>query len=264
MNSETLINTAIHAAIVAGDEILKVYHTEDFEVVSKEDFTPVTKADKNAHKRIQEILQKTKLPILSEEGIHASFQERKKWEFFWLVDPLDGTKEFIKRNDEFTVNIALIGGNEPLAGVVYVPVTHTIYVGVQNAGAFKLVQPDMACTFRTLQENGTKLPATNTGTEYVVATSRSHKNPQTEQYIARLKNEHANVRIEAVGSALKLARIAEGSLSIYPKIGTTMEWDTAAGHAVLKACGKNIFLHDLKTELVYNKENLANPDFVAF
>jgi len=263
MNAELLINKAIVAAIAAGEEILEVYSTTDFEVVSKEDDTPVTKADKRAHKKIEEILESTKLPILSEEGLHTSFQERKKWEFFWLVDPLDGTKEFIKRNDEFTVNIALISGNEPLAGVVYVPVTRTIYVGVQNIGAFKLVQPDSACTFQLLQEKGTKLPATNTGSEYVIATSRSHKNPQTEQYIARLKNEHANVRIEAVGSALKLARIAEGSLSIYPKIGTTMEWDTAAGHAVLKASGKNIFLHDLKTELVYNKENLANPDFVA-
>lgn len=263
MNAELLINKAIVAAIAAGEEIMEVYNTNDFEVVSKEDDTPVTKADKKAHKRIQEILESTELPILSEEGLHTSFQERKKWEYFWLVDPLDGTKEFIKRNDEFTVNIALIQNDKPLGGVVYVPVTRALYAGIENLGAFRLEKPLPDCTFQLMQTEGAQLPEQTDHNEYVIAISRSHMNPETEKYIGRLKKEHTNARIEAVGSALKLARIAEGSLSIYPKIGTTMEWDTAAGHAVLKASGKNIFLHDLKTELVYNKENLANPDFVA-
>lgn len=263
MNTETLIDTAIWAALAAGDEILRIYKTEDFEVVSKEDFTPVTAADKNAHKKIQEILQSTQLPILSEEGIHTAFRERQKWEYYWLVDPLDGTKEFIKRNDEFTVNIALMHKTEPIAGIIYVPVFRTLYTGIIGRGAYKLAHPELDCNFQELSIHGQKLPVSNNSTDFVVATSRSHMNAETQNYIDRLKTEHENLRLTAVGSALKLALIAEGSINIYPKIGKTMEWDTASGHAILKAAGKNIYLHDLKTELVYNKENLANPDFVA-
>lgn len=264
MDLELQINTAITAAILAGDEILKVYKTEDFEVVSKQDDTPVTKADKNAHQKIQEILQSTQLPILSEEGIHFSYQERQEWEYFWLVDPLDGTKEFIKRNDEFTVNIALMRNHEPIAGIIYVPVFRALYAGIIGQGAYKLVYPELDCTFEKMVLQGQKLPVTNDSSDFVVATSRSHMNVETQNYIDRLKMEYKNLRLTAVGSALKLALIAEGTVNIYPKIGRTMEWDTASGHAILKAAGKNIYLHDLITELVYNKENLANPDFVAF
>lgn len=264
MTPELLINTAIKAAISAGEEILKVYQTEDFEIVSKEDLSPVTKADKNAHKKIQEILLTTQLPILSEEGIHTSYDERQKWKLFWLVDPLDGTKEFIKRNDEFTVNIALMRDSEPIAGIIYVPVFRTLYAGIVGQGAYKRINPETNCNFRGMALSGEKLPLITKSTDYVVATSRSHMNAGTQQYINKLETEHKDLRLIAVGSALKLALIAEGSVTIYPKIGRTMEWDTASGHAILKASGKNIFLHDLKTELIYNKENLENPDFVAF
>ena len=263
MNTELLINTAIKAALWAGEEILKVYRSEDFEVVSKEDFTPVTKADKNAHKKIQEILQSTQLPVLSEEGIHTAYHERQKWEYFWLVDPLDGTKEFIKRNDEFTVNIALMRNHEPIAGIIYVPVFRILYAGIIGQGAYKLIHPELDCTFQEMVFHGGKLPAKNDSANFVVATSRSHTNAETEKYIDKLKTEHKNLTLTAIGSALKLALIAEGAVNIYPKIGTTMEWDTASGHAILKASGKNIYLHDLKTELIYNKEDLRNPDFVA-
>ncbi len=263
MNIELLINIAITASIEAGNEILKVYDTDDFEIVSKEDFTPVTKADKNAHQRILEILQSTELPVLSEEGIYTSYKERQKWEYFWLVDPLDGTKEFIKRNNEFTVNIALIHYNQPIAGIIYVPVFKMLYAGIVGQGSYKLINPEINCNFHKLICSGRKLPLKTESPDFVVATSRSHMNAETEKYIEKLKSEHKNLKLTAVGSALKLALIAEGTVNIYPKIGTTMEWDTASGHAILKAAGKNIFLHDLKTELVYNKENLTNPDFVA-
>lgn len=261
---ELLINTAIKAAIAAGEEILKVYDSEDIEIVSKEDFSPLTKADRNAHKKIQEILQPTQLPVLSEEGIHTSYQERLEWDLFWLVDPLDGTKEFIKRNDEFTVNIALMRGGEPLAGIIYVPVFRALYAGIVGQGAYKLNNPETDCSFAEMVRAGQKLPVQTQSSEYVVATSRSHMNEGTQRYVDKLKTEHENLRLTAVGSALKLALIAEGSVNIYPKIGRTMEWDTASGHALLKASGKNIFMHDLKTELTYNKEDLGNPDFVAF
>jgi 3'(2'), 5'-bisphosphate nucleotidase len=263
MNPELLMNTALVAAIAAGKEILNVYDTDDFEVVSKADFSPLTKADKNAHQKIQEILQATRLPVLSEEGIHTPYEERRKWELFWLVDPLDGTKEFIKRNDEFTVNIALVQNNRPIAGLIYVPVFKTMYAAIIGIGAYKLVDPPADCTFALMQQSGEKLPATTESAGYVVATSRSHMNAETQQYIEKLKLEHKNLSLTAVGSALKFALIAEGSVNIYPKNGTTMEWDSASGHAILKASGKNIFLHDLETELVYNKEDLRNPDFVA-
>lgn len=263
MDLELQLNTAIKAAILAGEEILKVYQTEDFQVVSKEDLTPVTKADKNAHKKIQEILQSTQLPILSEEGIHTAFRERQKWEYYWLVDPLDGTKEFIKRNDEFTVNIALMHKTEPIAGIIYVPVFRILYAGIIGHGAYKLAYPELDCNFQELIIQGQKLPVSNNSTDFVVATSRSHMNVETQNYIERLKTEHENLKLADIGSALKLALIAEGSIDVYPKIGKTMEWDTASGHAILKAAGKNIYLHDLKTELVYNKKDIANPDFIA-
>lgn len=255
---------AIRASLLAGEKILEVYNSGDFEVAEKHDFTPVTKADKDAHHQIISTLAATCLPVLSEEGVHTSFQERKKWDMFWLVDPLDGTKEFIKRNDEFTVNIALVQNCRPVAGVIFAPVTRELYAAIQDIGAFKLLNPEEDCTFGTVQHSGTQLPGTTNTEEYVVATSRSHMNPGTEKYIAELKETRGQVRLVAIGSSLKLCRIAEGTVNIYPKIGTTMEWDTAAGHAILKASGKNIYLHDLKTELTYNKENLQNPDFVAF
>ena len=263
MNIEKLIDTAISAALKAGEKILDVYYSDNFEVVSKEDLSPLTRADREAHGQIAQILTSTEIPLLSEEGIHTNYQERKNWEYLWLVDPLDGTKEFIKRNDEFTVNIALVQNNKPIAGVLLVPVTQTLYVGIIGKGAYKMVHPTTGCTFELMQQSGEKLPVITEFSEYIVATSRSHMNAATEQYIDMLRTEHPNVRMTAVGSALKLAMIAEGSVNIYPKIGPTMEWDTAAGHAILKASGKNVFLHDLETELVYNKENLVNPNFVA-
>jgi 3''(2''),5''-bisphosphate nucleotidase, bacterial len=263
MNTESLINIAIKAAVLAGQEILKVYRTEDFEVVSKADYTPVTRADKNAHDKIMEILLPAGLPVLSEEGQHNSYTERQKWDLFWLVDPLDGTKEFIKRNDEFTVNIALVQNHQPIAGIIYVPVFKTIYAGIIGRGSYKISNPSPECTFGNLVSSGEKLPVNIRSNEFVVATSRSHMNEETQNYIDKLKLEHKNLSLTAVGSALKLALIAEGTVDIYPKIGKTMEWDTASGHAILKAVGKNIYFHDLKTGLVYNKENLANPNFVA-
>lgn len=258
-----LTNRAIEAAIAAGKKINEVYTTSDFNIQLKEDHTPVTIADQLAHDEILERLKCTGLPILSEEGIHLSYSERKNWNIFWLVDPLDGTKEFIKRNDEFTVNIALIEGGKSIAGVIYAPVTGELYVGIPGIGAFKLFHPKEDCTFNVMQLSGTKLPEKRTTDEFVVAISRSHVNRATETFIETLRKEHSAVKIVNKGSSLKICMVAEGTADIYPKIGTTMEWDTAAGHAIVRAAGKNIICPDTNAELTYNKEDLRNPNFMV-
>ena len=258
-----LIDCAITAALFAGQKINEVYTTSDFNIQLKEDHTPVTIADQLAHDEILERLKCTNLPVLSEEGIHLSYSERKNWELFWLVDPLDGTKEFIKRNDEFTVNIALIEGNKSIAGVIYAPVTGELYVGIQGIGSFRLFHPSEDCTFQSMQLSGTKLPEKKTTDEFVVAISRSHVNRATETFIETLRKERFAVKIVNKGSSLKICMVAEGTADIYPKIGTTMEWDTAVGHAIARAAGKNIICPDTNTELTYNKEDLRNPNFMV-
>ena len=257
------IDQAIKAAILAGAKIREVYSLTDFDVQLKGDQTPVTLADQNAHDEILLALAGSHLPVLSEEGVSVAFPERKNWDLFWLVDPLDGTKEFIKRNDEFTVNIALIKKNTPIAGVVYAPVTGELYAGIPDVGAYKLMNPTLGCTFQRMQVSGIKLPEQTGQNQLVVAVSRSHMNSETEAYVDELRERHQSVRVINLGSSLKICRIAEGTANVYPKFGKTMEWDTAAGHAIAKAAGKNIFYTDLKTELSYNKEDLQNPHFIV-
>jgi len=263
MNITELTDIAIHAAIRAGEKIVEVYSSDDFNIQFKEDYTPVTIADQNAHNEILKILEITQLPVMSEEGTHLSFDERKDWDLFWLVDPLDGTKEFIKRNDEFTVNIALIQENKPIAGVIYAPVTGELFVGIPEIGAWKLINPTNDCTFQGIQLSGIKLPEVKQN-EFIVAVSRSHMNQETEAFIEGLREKHGSITLISKGSSLKICMVAEGTADIYPKPGQTMEWDTAAGHAIVKATGKNIYHTDLKTELTYNKEDLHNPHFIVF
>ena len=263
MDVTQLTGKAIHAALMAGEKIRKIYSSADFKVQLKDDQTPVTKADRDAHDQILKELLITGLPVLSEEGDQYDYLNRKNWDLFWLVDPLDGTKEFIRRNGEFTVNIALIQQNQPIAGVIYAPVTYELYAGIPEIGAWKISNPSEDCNFESIQLSGIKLPEKIKSNEFVVAVSRSHMNKETEQYLEELRKKYGSIRIISKGSSLKMCMVAEGSANIYPKIGQTMEWDTAAGHAILKSVGKNIFLPDLKTELKYNKENLHNPHFIA-
>lgn len=258
-----LVDQAIKAALAAGLQIREVYSSPDFDVRLKEDQTPVTIADRLAHDKILNQLETTYLPVLSEEGIHLSYSERRKWDLFWLVDPLDGTKEFIKRNGEFTVNIALIEQCVPVAGVIYAPENDVLYVGIVGEGAYKCIHPETDLTFCDLQISGLKLPEKSKMDVFTVVVSRSHMNPETQKFIEEMTSERQSFEVLAKGSSLKMCMVAEGSASIYPKLGTTMEWDTAAGHAILKASGKNIYQIDLTTELTYNKESLQNPHFIA-
>lgn len=257
-NISEFIKIAIKAAIKAGKEILDVYYNSDFAVEFKADNSPLTIADKRANNVITEYLISTKIPILSEEGKAISYTERKNWNLFWLVDPLDGTKEFIKRNDEFTVNIALIEGNSPIGGVVYVPVTGTIYWANAN-GAFKANVDEENLFFSDIQQ----LPLTFEKENFVIIGSKSHMNSETESYIRSIDTKGKSIEIKSKGSSLKICMVAEGNADIYPRLAPTMEWDTAAGHAIAKFAGKNIYQFENKEPLVYNKENLLNPWFVA-
>ncbi len=253
-----LIQTAIRAAIQAGKEILEVYQRSDFELEFKSDQSPLTLADKRAHQAITRYLDSTGIPLLSEEGRNIPYDERKDWDLFWMVDPLDGTKEFVKRNNEFTVNIALIRRNSPMGGVVYVPVNKLIY-WADSSGSFKALVADENVQLTTIHQLPLAIPREN----FVVAGSRTHMNSETSSFIQSLDTKGNPVEIISKGSSLKICMVAEGLADIYPRLAPTMEWDTAAGHAIVKYAGKNIYQFGKQEPLIYNKENLLNPWFVV-
>jgi 3'(2'), 5'-bisphosphate nucleotidase len=258
INISALTEIAIKAAIKAGKEILDVYYNSDFGVEFKSDNSPLTIADRRAHNVITAVLSETKLPVLSEEGRTIPYNERKNWKLFWLVDPLDGTKEFVKRNDEFTVNIALVESNSPIAGVVYVPVTKELFWG-NVKGSFKAMVENENEILGNIQQ----LPFIIERKNFVVAGSKSHMNPETEKYIQSLDTKGKPVELKSKGSALKICMVAEGFAEVYPRLAPTMEWDTAAGHAIVKFAGKEIVQYENNKPLVYNKENLLNPWFIV-
>lgn len=255
---------AIDASLKAGEKIMEIYQGGQFETEYKKDSSPLTLADKAANRMINDILKSTGIPILSEENTEISYKIRKDWKAFWLVDPLDGTKEFIKKNGEFTVNIALIENNKPVAGIVYVPVSRILYAGIANSGSYKIeIQNDQKISMDILIEKGKKLPLTNQSTEFTVVASRSHMNKETEDYINLLKDQYKDIKILSAGSSVKICMIAEGKADIYPRFGPTMEWDTAAAHAVAVYAGCSFTQADGFSEIIYNKKNLLNPWFVA-
>ncbi len=265
MTDTAIINTAIKAAIKAGKEILKIYNDpqSDFSIERKADNSPLTIADKASHLLIANLLKDTNIPILSEEGRSVAYDERKAWGLFWLIDPLDGTKEFIKKNGEFTVNIALIENNRPILGVIYVPVSATLYLGAEQLGAWKMEGASDSMSFDLIKTDGIELPAANGTNSYRIVGSRSHMSDETQQYIDDLKTEHPEIEIVSKGSSLKICMVAEGVANEYPRFGPTMEWDTAAGHAIANAAGKKLWHTNFSQELEYNKENLLNPYFIV-
>jgi len=235
----------------AGSAIMEIYAGE-FNVELKGDNSPLTCADRASHRVIVEGLTAATpdIPILSEEGRAIPYTERIAWSRFWLVDPLDGTKEFIKRNGEFTVNIALVEDGLVTAGVVYVPAQSTMYFGCMGAGCWKTVDGEESVKIKVREADY------NAGLTVVM--SRSHPSPELEAYLQKIKVTEAM----PVGSSLKLCVVAEGKADLYPRLGPTMEWDTAAGHAVVEAAGGTVAQVD-GTPLRYNKENLLNPYFIV-
>lgn len=246
-----LLNTAITAAEQACSQIVEVYNSGDFQAELKGDNSPLTIADRRAHDVIVKFLESTGLPILSEEGRSIPYHERKNWEYFWLVDPLDGTKEFLKRNGEFTVNIALIHKNTPILGVVAVPVTGDIYYAADGEAYLRKGTSTTKLPRRgrtDLQQEGLRVVA-----------SRSHMSPETQEFVNQLKNPS----IVSSGSSLKFMMLASGVADVYPRFAPTMEWDTGASQAIVNAVGLKVFRQGTTDELVYNKENLLNPGFVV-
>ena len=248
------INTKDIIAIAkeAGDAIMQIY-SQDFEVEYKQDSSPLTLADKKANDIIENRLNQlsVNLPILSEEGKEIPYEERKHWEYFWLVDPLDGTKEFVKKNGEFTVNIALIHKNTPVLGVVYAPALDICYWAKQGEGAFK-------------DEQRLPLKTESQREVYKIVASRSHMSDETQAFIDNIDTDKDKELI-SIGSSLKICLVAEGEADIYPRLGPTMEWDTGAAHAIVNETGKNVQKYNNVEYMshLYNKEKLLNQWFVA-
>jgi 3'(2'), 5'-bisphosphate nucleotidase len=248
-----LLDAVIDITRRAGREILDVYGS-DFEARAKADNSPLTEADLRAHRLIVAALSglEPRLPVLSEEAADIAFAERGSWERYWLVDPLDGTREFVSRNGEFTVNIALIDAHRPVLGVVHIPVSDTTYSGIPGQGAW-----------REANDRG-RLPIAVRRVvrpPLRVVGSRSHGNPALESALSALGPHE----LKPAGSSIKLCMVAEGSADLYPRLGPTSEWDIAAGQAVVEAAGGQVVRLSDGTALRYNSgESLLNPDFLAY
>ena len=253
MNNEIQVAKIVSIAKLAGKAILNIYHHSDFSKVVdfKDDSSPLTLADKAAHQVIAAELEKQfpAIPIISEEGREVPYEERQNYREFWLVDPLDGTKEFIKRNGEFTVNIALIVDHKPVLGVVHVPVKDVTYYGEKDSGAF------------ILEENTTarQIKVNNKQKERIAVRSKSHPSPEEEVVL----EEYQVVESISRGSSLKFCMVAEGKADIYYRHGTTMQWDTAAGQAVVEAANGKVLSGTGPEQFTYNKPSLLNSSFLC-
>ena len=246
------LELALDAAVKAGENIMEVYNsTESINYEKKADDSPLTVADKKSHNTIIDFLKETNINIISEESKSIDYDERKNWEEYWLIDPLDGTKEFIKKNGEFTVNIALIKNNKPHLGVVYCPVKKILYWNDHEKKVFKREGEDQI-------ELTKRVPVNENEEGLRVVVSRSHMSEETSDYVNKLTNPE----LISCGSSLKFLYIADNKADIYPRFGPTMEWDTAAAHSILNALNINVINLETGRELSYNKENLLNPYFI--
>jgi len=299
-----LIITALLAAKEAGEVILNIYDS-DFNVEFKDDRSPLTMADRRSQEIILHHLRNPQMniddhrfPILSEEGKDIIYEERKNWKYFWLIDPLDGTKEFIKRNGEFTVNIALICKNSPVLGVVYAPVADIYYFAIEGIGAYKLSGNEIAKEMKSIRGGNkivkgnktvtvtsfgnrikmiellkvilersnrlsTNLNTTEPVTHLTVVGSRSHATEKLDDFVARMKQKYVQVNFISAGSSLKFCLVADGRADVYPRFGPTMEWDTAAGQIIVTESGGKVLNMETHTSLCYNKKSLLNPCFLV-
>jgi 3'(2'), 5'-bisphosphate nucleotidase len=274
---------ALLAAKDAGRAILDVYR-QDFDISYKDDHSPLTLADRRSHNIIVSLLSDPSdecLPILSEEGKSISYKQRRWWEYFWMIDPLDGTKEFIKKNDEFTVNIAQIHQNRPILGVIYVPVKDVFYFALEGLGAYRMDNSDLLAlntnkpykndtsgVLNTILEGSIKLPDDKyrfekKDSQITIVGSRSHATKELKAFIETMQKKYEQVEFISAGSSLKLCLVAEGRADIYPRLGPTMEWDTAAGQVIVEQARGSVLNYDMDEPLGYNKKNLLNPWFIA-
>ena len=276
MKNNVYLSKAIETSILAGQAILNVYHS-DFSVEYKTDSSPLTLADRNSHEVIVKYLSEFDIPILSEEGKNIPYAERKSWGRLWIVDPLDGTKEFVKRNGEFTVNIALVENHKPVLGVIFIPDKNALFFAANGLGAYKLEKNFDTQTVDSSQSNyspqdrlndyielAERLPAKQPQVSlYTIVGSRSHQTPELKAYIEEKRRELGDIEFIAAGSSQKFCVVAEGRADVYPRLGPTMEWDTAAGQAIAENSGAAVVRHDDGVPLIYNKEDLYNPYFIV-
>ena len=259
MWNDNQLDTLLRIAKTAGNAILSVYQRAgDIDVTIKDDNSPLTEADRDAHEIIIAELKEftPSIPILSEESDGTSVDERLSWSRYWLVDPLDGTKEFIKRNGEFTVNIALINNGAPELGIVHVPVTNISYLGKTGVGAWKVAATGEVDAISIANFD------LNQGQVRIVA-SRSHRGDLLDQFINTLEAKLGEAEVVSMGSSLKICLLAEGKADIYPRLAPTSEWDTAAAHAVLAAAGGDIVDTEFQALRYNQKESMLNPHFIA-
>ena len=258
------LQIAIEASLKAGEIIMQVYDTA-FKVELKDDKSPLTEADKRANYIINSFLVPTNIPIISEENKQIDYSIRKTWETCWIVDPVDGTKEFIKRNGEFTVNIALVTNGRPELGVIYVPATKVLYFGdVRNNQGYKAQLNSHNTTIEEVVKKTNLLQPKGEDSKLIqVVGSRSHMSQETLDFVDSLKGKGNDIEIVSKGSSLKFCLVAEGNADIYPRFAPTMEWDTAAGQAICNAVGIEVISKETEQPLLYNKENLLNPWFIV-
>jgi 3'(2'), 5'-bisphosphate nucleotidase len=253
---KSLCDSCVEIARDAGRKILDIYNTE-FDIEHKDDKSPLTNADMASHHTILQALTALTpdIPVLSEESAKLPFDQRKQWSVYWLVDPLDGTREFIKRNGEFTVNIALINNHKSVLGVIHVPVLDIDYFAWEGGGAFKAEHGGEAATISVKSLDDNKL---------VVAGSRSHGSEEMQNYLKKLSASYDKIDMMSMGSSLKFCLVAEGKADLYPRLGLTSEWDTAAAQCIVEEAGGHVTRTDM-SKLEYNtKDSLLNPFFFVF
>jgi len=254
----------------SGDAILEVYNSEDFEIEMKIDDkqkggyeSPLTKADRISNDIICDYLKSNyDYPIISEEIKEIDYEQRKIWSDYWLIDPMDGTKEFVKRNGEFTVNIAFVSSDKPVFGLIYVPVSGVFYFAMNGIGSYRLDKYGEFDDDNMLIEKSVRLPCAKTG-KFTVVASKSHMSDENMAFVEGLRVFKSELNLVSKGSSLKFCLVAEGNADIYPRLVPCMEWDTAAAHVIVNEAGKKVFKYKTNDELVYNKKNLLSPFFVV-
>lgn len=251
----------VQTVLEAGEEILRVY-AQDFEVMIKKDQSPVTEADLKAHRIIEPVLQKTGFPVLSEEGNHFSKKERLQWETYWLVDPIDGTKEFINKTGEFCICVALIHKKKPILGILYAPALQKLYFAAKEVGSFLLQNPQKEKKLENYLSKALSLPLQKENLHgYIFLTSVSFYDQQTRAYVQKIRKEHLDFKEYRMGSALKLAYFAEGKASEYTRLFPLKEWDIAAGHAICKFAGFDVLEYETLNEIEYNNVDMKVKAF---
>jgi 3'(2'), 5'-bisphosphate nucleotidase len=269
---QNLLGVALRASLSAGDAVMRIYNT-NFEVTLKNNHSPLTEADRQSHDILAAHLSK-EIPLLSEEGSKKGWEDRKNWNLFWLIDPLDGTKEFIKRNGEFTVNVALMEDNSPIAGIVHLPAMGVLYFGGRGLGAYRINGATIE-KIKASKSNGTlelaleygflmpDLYADRAPDTVKVIRSASHSTKEETEFISRLKAEIDSLVTASAGSSLKFCRVAEGSADLYARLGPTMEWDTASGQCIAESAGCEVLDLAELAPIRYNKPVLRNSAFMA-